>query len=615
MTHLRKTLALVTLAASASMGAAQTTAASAPSDHRAHHRPSAASGPPVEEQINQLRQQMQSQIDALRQQLSNRDAQLQQATVQAQEAAHAAQQAANEEQQTITSSNQAFTSLQNSVADLKASTSSTVSTVAVVRQQQTQLQQQVENPDAIRYKGVSISPHGSFLELATVNRNRATGSDITTPFSSIPLEASDAGQMSEFYMTGRQSRVALLASGKLANHTTLRGYYEMDWLGAGLTSNNNQSNSYVLRDRQLWAQVQSKSGWLITGGQQWSLPTAYTQGLMNRFEAIPTAVDANYHVGFIYTRQPSFRVAKNFRDKFWIAASVEQAQTLNPSCSGENFAGTATIDCPLNYVIGAPGNGTGTYNGGGSPGTGAPLTGYTYNLAPDLVSKIVAEPGYGHYELFGIARFFRDRVYPTAGSSAGAWNDTNVGGGVGGSARFPVLSKKFTLGFEGLYGDGAGRYGASQLPDVTLRPDGQLSLIHNASGLLFLEGHATHRLDIYAYYGEDYAGRDITTTATGETGYGLYTSNDSGCNTQASPGTTDGDGYSPGSTGTCQSSTKDDQEGTAGYWFNVYSGSHGTLRQGVQYSYLQRYLWSGLGGVSINTNDGMVETSFRYYLP
>jgi hypothetical protein len=33
---------------------------------------------------------------------------------------------------------------------------------------------------------------------------------------------------------------------------TLRGYYEADWLGTGITSNNNQSNSYVLRQRVIW---------------------------------------------------------------------------------------------------------------------------------------------------------------------------------------------------------------------------------------------------------------------------------------------------------------------------------------------------------------------------
>jgi hypothetical protein len=32
----------------------------------------------------------------------------------------------------------------------------------------------------------------------------------------------------------------------------LRGYYEADWLGTGISSNNNQSNSYVLRTRVLW---------------------------------------------------------------------------------------------------------------------------------------------------------------------------------------------------------------------------------------------------------------------------------------------------------------------------------------------------------------------------
>jgi hypothetical protein len=153
------------------------------------------------------------------------------------------------------------------------------------------------------------------------------------------------------------------------------------------------------------------------------------------------------------------------------------------------------------------------------------------------------------------------------------------------------------------------------LPDTTLRPDGQLSLIHNASGLVFLEGHPTHRLDVYAYYGEDYAERSIADSAAGEMGYGLYVSNDSGCATEAAPGTTYGAGYSPGTTGTCQSPTKDVQEGTAGYWFNFYSGTHGKIRQGIQYSYFQRYLWSGLNGIGNQTNDNMVETSFRYYLP
>jgi len=610
-----KCFGILALIGTSLSGVAQPQSASAsPTAPPHHHRHSPVRKSTVEAQIDQLRQEMQSQIDALRQELSARDVQLEQAqqsAQRAQAAAQVAEAAANQQQQAVSANNQAVDSLQRSVSDLKSETVSTSALATSVKSTQTQMHRRIDNPDSIHYKGITISPNGSFLELATVNRTRATGGDVTTPFSSIPLEASDAGHMSEFFMSGRQSRMALLASGR-AGSTTYRGYYELDWLGVGLTSNNNQSNSYVLRDRQLWGQVQTKN-WLITGGQMWSLPTAYTEGLMNRREAVPTNIDANYNVGFIYTRQPSFRVARDFRNKLWLAASVEQAQTLSPSCSGENFTGTASISCPSDYVVGAPGNGGGNYNGGGAAGTGAPLTGYSYNLAPDVAAKIVAEPGYGHYEIFGIGRFFRDRIYPSSPGAAGAWNDTTFGGGIGGSARFPI--RAFTVGFEGLYGDGTARYGASQLPDVTVRPDGQLSPIHNASGLLFVEGHPTHRLDLYSYYGEDYDGRDLANTGTGEMGYGLYTSNDTGCNTPGIPGTTNGAGYTPGGTGTCQSSTKDVQEGTVGYWFTIRSGAYGKIRQGIQYSYFQRYLWSGLNGIGVNTNDNMVEASFRYYLP
>ena len=84
--------------------------------------------------------------------------------------------------------------------------------------------------------------------------------------------------MSEFYGSGRQSRLALKAVGKL-EHVTFTGYYELDWLSAGVTSNNNQSNSYTMRQRQLWADAKLTNGWDFSGGQGWSLATETTQGL------------------------------------------------------------------------------------------------------------------------------------------------------------------------------------------------------------------------------------------------------------------------------------------------------------------------------------------------
>ena len=92
--------------------------------------------------------------------------------------------------------------------------------------------------------------------------------------------------MSEFDGSGRQSRIAIKATGKLADWT-MTGYYEMDWLGTGITSNNNQSNSYVVRQRQLWADAKMNNGWDFSGGQGWSLAAETTQGETRGTEILP----------------------------------------------------------------------------------------------------------------------------------------------------------------------------------------------------------------------------------------------------------------------------------------------------------------------------------------
>ena len=37
---------------------------------------------------------------------------------------------------------------------------------------------------------------------------------------------------------------------------------------------------------------------------------------------------------------------------------------------------------------------------------------YSFNAMPDVIVKAAFEPGFGHYEIFGILSRFRDRVYP-----------------------------------------------------------------------------------------------------------------------------------------------------------------------------------------------------------
>ena len=497
--------------------------------------------------------------------------------------------------------------LQSAVSDLRTTSASIAGTV----QAEQKAQQALEHPDSLHFKGIELKP-GGFLAAETVDRQRGVGGDVNTPFSSIPFAGTTAGVLSEFNASGRQSRVSLLAEGKLSK-STVRGYYEADFLSAGTTSNDNQSNSYTLRQRQVWAQAALNSGWTITGGQMWSLATETRHGLDNLSEAIPLTIDAQYNVGFTWERQYGFRFTKNIGSRLWAGAAVEEAQTLN--IGGHNLPTIAYQEA---------GTSGGLYNS---------TANYSFNYAPDLIAKIAWEPGFGHYELFGVGRFFRARVFPdgqlASGASAlDAFTTKTAGGGAGVNARVPLFAKRLELGAHILAGDGIGRYSSATLPDATAHPDGSLELLAGGSALGSLEWHATPRLDFYSYYGGEYAKRafypnGLFVTTQGPTygepvlvGYGAPNNLVSGCYVETLP--TSGLANGPSST-TCEADNRNIQEGTAGYWFRFYRGPRGTFQQGIQYSYAERHTWQGVGvnglGLSPKAIDNMWFTSFRYYLP
>ena len=575
----------------------QTSEATPPVKKHAATKTAKAPAPSVADQIQALKEELEGQINSLKTDLAVKDAQLQkaqQAAADAQAAAAKAEAAASSEQQALTENAAAVTTLQSSVTDLKGTQASLATTVS---DETAKIKKDLANPDVLRYKGITLSPAGSFIAGETVWRNASTGGGLNTQLTGIPLQYADAAQMSEFQAAGRQSRLALKAVGKLAN-MTMTGYYEMDWLGAGITSNNNQSNSYVLRQRQLWADAKLTNGWDFSGGQGWSLTTESTQGLARGTEILPATIDPQYEAGFVWTRQYSFRVSKDFDKKFFLGFSAEEAETLNPA--GSNL--------PTNLLIGSAGNGGGLYNS---------TANYSFNLAPDFVAKLAVEPGWGHWELFGINRSFRDRIYPTTGTP---YNDTKMGGGIGGGFRAPLLDKKVTIGLKGLWGQGVGRYGSSTIADITLRPDGSISPLHGFSGLSTVELNPNKRLMVYLNYGGDYIGRDYSGTGSTAIGYGAPGIAMSGCNTEVPPSGTNTGGFNPSTPANCKGNNKDVQEGTVGYWYNIYKGPMGTLRQGLQYSYIVRNLWSGAGGTTnpsgnAEGTDNMVFTSFRYYLP
>jgi hypothetical protein len=525
-----------------------------------------------------------------------------------------------------------------------------------------------DEPPAIRFKGITLTP-GGYLAAETVSRTHADSSSIATALNSIPYPGNALSTVSENDFTGRQSRITLLAQSKIGG-TQLSGYYEADWLGAGVTSNNRQSNSYVLRQRQLFAQAKLDSGWNFSGGQMWTLATEDRKGIDNRAEALPQTIDPNYTVGFTWARQYGFRVIKSFGDKFAIGFSVEGPQA---TLGGRGFSlattttvGTASVATTGNNFIDAPGAGGGLLNF-------IDTSGYTVNKAPDIIIKAALDPGWGHYELFGIISTFRDRVYPcgvvgtnandtappattttipcsidgsVTPSALGAFNDTRTGGGIGASLRVPLFSKKIELGLKAVGGDGIGRYATAQLADLTFRPDGTAALIRTGHGLGTLEFHVSPKLDIYAYYGGEYAWRaayqgynsiaitktpaipatatstaiPTTTTTTFKLnqigGYGNPLANNSGCSEQTAPS----NDITPSAGGTCAGDTRFIWEATFGFWHKIYQGPKGGLRWGIQYSYITRLGWSGNDGgsttsLSPKATDNMIFTSFRYYIP
>ncbi len=631
-------VAAVVLATSLVVSYAQTSDAPPPQTKKHHvvRKEETPPGPTVEEQIQTLREQMQTQIDSLKSDLAAKDAQLQQAqqaAADAQAAAAKAQAAADAEQQSLTENSAAVTTLQSTVTDLKGNQASLATTIS---DETSAMKKEISAPEAIHYKGVTISPAGSFLAGETDWRSGATGGGLNTSFTGIPLAHSEAAQVSEFGGTGRQSRIAIKAIGK-TDRFTLTGYYEMDWLGTGITSNNNQSDSYVLRMRQLWGEARTNGGWSFSGGQGWSLAAETTAGLQRGSEILPATIDPQYEAGFVWTRQYSFRVTKDFANKFFFGISAENPQALN--AAGQNLN--------TNLLIGSAGTSGGLYNPGESA-SGSTIANYSFNVAPDMIAKLALEPGWGHWELFGIARAFRDRIYPAAAANdiasqavCGATtpcNNTVWSGGVGGGFRGPLAGKKVTIGLKGLWGQGVGRYGSSTIADITLRPDGTISPIHAFSALGTVEVNPTNRLMLYFNYGGDYVARDwVLDSVTGdadfgkEVGYGTYTEAMYGCNTENSASDSDGDATSAPVTPTdCGANNKDVQEFTAGDWYNIYAGPKGRLRFGLQYSLIRRDLWSGSGvlpsGTTLtnyvpnpnggaNGEDNMFFTSFRYYLP
>ena len=426
---------------------------------------------------------------------------------------------------------------------------------------------------------------GGFVEGTGIFRSRNQVNDIASNFNTgIPLPQSPLYHENEFRESERQSRAAILVHGDVSQTQHLAAYAELDLQGAAGTANSNESNSYNPRIRQAYgAYDNDDAGVHVLAGQAWSLATMFKVGVTPRQEDLPIVIDQQYVPGFTWARQPQFRVAKDFGGgKYWLAASLENPQ--------------------VTYSVGANGTGvdfgTANYNNPGIS-TLTPGQAYSTDVAPDLIVKFAADPGWGHYEVYGLARFFQDRVSVVGDGH----NNTRLAGGVGGGFILPVVGDSLSVEARGLAGYGIGRYGSAQLPDATIARDGAAAPLAGVQALVGLVGHPVGAVDLYSYVGTEQVGRKFFTAAGKPFGYGNPLYSNAGCDIELS-------------SGACTANTSGVVQGTLGGWWRFLQGDFGTVQVGAQYSYTRRDIDKGVpaagGGGNNSTDENMMFFSLRY---
>jgi len=563
--------------------------------------------------------QLQQQINAMQQQLNALQAQLAQTKKQATAAgqqATKAQQQANVAQQQASASQQAVPYIPPDIyaADVPIPT---------------------KGPPSW-FDSIHVSMAGTFIALEGAWRQRnENSSGATDPgFSTIPLLNSPLYNENEQRFSAQQSRIALKASGDIDPARHVKGYFEMDFLGAAGTANSRESNSYTPRIRQAYFAYDDDS-WHshFSAGQMWSLLTQNRVGILNSTENIPLTIDAQYVVGFNWARQPAIRWVQDVGQIGWFGVAVESSAT-NFASNGNGVAGPVATSANAGTVV-PPTVVANVTNNCNASGLLNPLTNCSINPTPDIIEKIALDPGWGHYEALGLQRWFADATAPAVAGVAvpnGSWNQRmTFGWGVGGNALLPVWPKFVDLQGSVLYGQGIGRYASSQLADAVVGPTGNLQPL---TSVQFMVGAVVHPFagnDIYVYYGQEQTQANAWTVGGVNGGWGNSAFNEScglitsGANSELvnnNGGT--GTNFNTNST-VCTANVQRVREITVGFWQDIYKGDLGRARVGLQYEYVMLDLFSGLAtatslagnnpipNTGLHPNNNIVFFSLRYY--
>jgi len=419
--------------------------------------------------------------------------------------------------------------------------------------------------------GVKIKV-GGFADVTGIYRSKNQTADLLSPIQAIPFEGNANAHQSEFRGTARASRLSLLASGDVDKDMSLGAYFETDFLGAARTANSIETNSYTPRLRQAYATVDRNDlGFHFLGGQAWSLTTMNKTGIQPRKENLPMVIDVTMVPGTIYTRNVQVRFVKDmFDNKAALGLSLESPQV--------NLGG-----------VSAP-SGVAVTNLGTSSSFDA-ANSFSTDVAPDIVGKLAVDPGWGHYEAFGLVRFFHDNITATFENKYA----TGFGGGV--AAILPVVKNKLTLQANAIAGEGIGRYGPALLPDIAFDAAGNIRPLTQYMAMGGIVFNPDHTWDLYTYAGIEKVFRDNL----GASGVG-YGSTFAGQDNSVCYTTTSG----------CNAQNSSIWQVAPGFWKRLYKGDHGTMQVGAQYSFTRRNTFSDINGTAPHAYNHIVYTTFRY---
>ncbi|MFS8369147.1 hypothetical protein [Acetobacter indonesiensis] len=449
-------------------------------------------------------------------------------------------------------------------------------------------------PPIFSIGGISVRL-GGFVELSNIWRDSNMTAGPATAWGSFPYANNPDHGLSEERLSAQLSRTSILMEANPSKSIRLQAYVETDFGGAAGTANSVQISGYTPRMRQGYFTFTQKDwGFHLLMGQAWSLVTNYAKGILPRQEQLPAVTDNNQIPGIAFTRVPQIRIGKDWGQKYWLGLSLEDPQATVAFSSALSSGGTL----PAGYGQTA---GAKVYyqDSGGVLLNNS--THYTYNPAPDIVLKSAVDTNYGHYEVFGLARWFRSlSVLPGETKST---KTTHFGGGVGAGMTTPLGTNKLQLAGNILAGQGVGRYGPSLLPDTTLNSRGQLSPVPEIIGSLGLIGHPTSSVLLYTYGGVETASRRRYIGADGhQYGYGVTDLDLGGCDIEF---------------GTCSAQTRTLASLTAGGWWHFMQGHYGSVMAGLQYTYIRKFAFRGNDGngnsVYPTTAGNTVYVTFRYF--